>query len=1236
MGKMIAKNIWYRLALLWCGALLVTVMAQGAAPVSNTKARLAILPLQTELESTADLLSVSLGKQSNVELVERQQIKKVLHELALGGAQAQNQLKLGEVLSADGLLFLDRLKKDNREFLSLKFVAVKPGVVIHRNEIPWPLTDPVVWSGFAGEQYASLVPKLFVRKEEAIPVSLLSLQSPVITQETMALDRQLIDLLARSLSAQPNIFVLERQRLERLAFEKDWQATNESFWNGAMVIDGVVNQGGITPGKLKVNARLTPKQGQPVEVVVESDQLQLAELVDQLTHKVTQVLRTTSDKSGWNQAAEALKYAEEARWQMRWGFATEAQQAAESAWALGLHTPEMAALRVEVYSKFLINSFTRWANGMPENKVTVEHTYYSRRALDNYLEYTGRLRKSDLTPVWLKSGADLLNLVSMHLSHADLAGKRDGLKKEELRAIRERIRELAKVLEEAEPIVEQTKLIDGKIPEYPNYGFALMNYGGLWEENFSEGLKHIEKGIKAGCYLTQFKTDYRGGLLELRRTSWSEENPLICEEHWMAMLDRLQKDTNKLVRLSGYLLELKNADNDYQYEDAFLRTWQFLKENRDVLIAGELPFEAASWLLLPRSSMNMGGFMEKRMANELRPAYKKDYDQWLPARQAVQQQEKWRAEEVKFNALIARLEQLALEKKSVSSSEFLSLGVTLDLDRADRLLAAVMAYEMAVPSSPVGFFLRSRIQPVYLKAGKPMPSLISPKLISTNSKSAPVKVTKTPPPAAVKSPEKSAIRPLDLSDVPKAPKEANTNLLELVMPEPLTVRHFLSDQMKAEETGWQQWKLMDGKLWVEMWCNTSESYATGNEFGYKHYTFRFLIEVDLQSPQKQVLHFSKKGNRDDATLHPAFGLSRLQGDQAVFVRHKGKLYRMDQAKLWHETAVGQWQPSTFDLPATSRLMVVNDRLFANTADSILELVPESGELKVLASTRNKPARTLLDELPSLSPALLFSGPQGTVRAAIGDKVFQLSADGKEWRRLTALPVEAGYKMTSPNGLLFEDKNWGQRSGFGALLPYDQEIVRLLSPTGSAMGVSPRRSNDIMWRWRIDEFFDGNAQIIGALDGRDLWLLHGPLRFIKGEGATVDSSYRLSLHVPEQQYPFTFAPKFTSASRAVFSAGTAIDMLMDDQYILFVAPAASKVFVLSKSALKNLAGVNDATRKALQNERITFLEKRKKMWEKMYDANEDGKLDRAEEALMKKNSQVQKDLLDLQKLKDGQR
>ncbi len=1241
---MIANNVWYRLALLWCGALLVTVMAQGAAPVPQAKAKLAILPLQAELESTADLLSVSLGKQSNVELVERQQIKKVLHELALGGAQAQNQLKLGEVLSADGLLFLDRLKKDNREFLSLKFVAVKPGVVIHRNEVPWPLTEPLVWSAFAAEQYASLVPKLFVRKEEAIPVSLLSLHSSVITPETIALDRQLTDLLARNLMAQPKIFVLERQRLERLAYEKDWQATNETFWNGAMVVEGVINPEGMTPGEIKIKARLAPHEGKPVDVVVEGKRDQLAELVNRLTFEVAQVLRTSADKSTWNPVAESLKYSEEASWQMRWGFAAEAQQAAESAWALGLRTPAMATLRVDVYAKFLINFYPNWFNGIPTNKVTAEHVYYCRRALENYLELN-QDSGTNAPPEWLKYGENLLNLASMHLNHVNLAGQRDGLKRNDLRPVREKVRELAKFLERSNPVSTQAKLLNGKLPGYPGYAVILMNYGGLWEETYAAGLKHFERGVKAGYYLPLLSKQNAGVPCGLRRTAWGEENLLDCEDQWQAMLARLQKDTNKLVQLSGYVMGLKTADSDYQFEDTYRELWGFLKENVDLLIDGELPIEVVGWLVEPRGNAFAQSSISDRKRDAFVLGYKKDFEPWRIAAQAAAKKREDAAkvleEEQRFADLISRLEQLTKDKKPFKMGDFFPLNVPLDLIRAEKLLAAVTAYEATVPSaaSSTGY-LRSQIQMVYSKAGKTMPARV-PSVILAPSPEAMKLAKKAPPVPVSKGPEQSAIRLIEIKDVPRAPKEnVQTNSTLLNMPVPVIVTAVMPKKAEVNDKGWKQWKLMDGKLWVETWCNVSEPFSSGNSYGYKSFTVRSLVEVNLSPPHAQTVHYSVKGERDYLAGHllnsHMIGGPPLAGDLSTFTQYKGKLYRMDEGKVWEESAVGLWFPMSWDVPGASKLAVVHDRLFANTSESLLELVPATGEVKVLASARNKPARTLLDNLPDLNQALLFAGPQGAIRVAVGDNIFQLPANGKDWQRITSFIPHSRYKKVSRDGLLFEAVDANRAVGFSALLPGNNEFTELLSLIAPRLPGARSAGNTGYWRWTMEELVVDRAARTGVLDGRDFWLLYGPVFVPERVKPTIDENYQLIWYSADNRDPLMFKPKFAPDSLAVMPGlgmGPGADLLVDDKHIVMAVPSESKAFVLDKAALKSLAGPQTGDREALRKERLAYLEKRKKMWEKMYDSNQNEKLEPGEETMMLKNRQVQKDLEELKLLNE---
>jgi len=118
------------LALLCLGSIFpfAQVFATESAPPKTTvtRARLAIVPLKADLEPAADLLTASLSTRKSVELVERQQIKKILKELEQGRAQVKNQLRIGELLAADGLLFLDRSSKGGKELLSLTWWRLNP------------------------------------------------------------------------------------------------------------------------------------------------------------------------------------------------------------------------------------------------------------------------------------------------------------------------------------------------------------------------------------------------------------------------------------------------------------------------------------------------------------------------------------------------------------------------------------------------------------------------------------------------------------------------------------------------------------------------------------------------------------------------------------------------------------------------------------------------------------------------------------------------------------------------------------------------------------------------------------------------------------------------------------------------------------------------------------------------------------------------------------------------------
>lgn len=1217
--------------------------AQNAS--SPARVRVAIIPLRPDLAPAADLITVNLSTQKNIELLERQQINWVLGELAQSASQTQKQLRLGELLAADGLLFLDRVTNERNYSLTLKLVAVKPGVVISRIETPWPITEPDKWAAYIAEQQASLLPKLFVSKADAIPVSLLSLRSSVITPDTIALDRQLADLLAKSLASQPKIFVLERQRLERLSYEKDWQATNEPFWNGAMVVEGVINPEAVTADALKIKARLTPSQGTPVEVVVDGKRQQMADVINQLTAKVIQALQSKADVSTWDAKAESLQYLEEARWQMRWGFAPEAQQAAESAWALGLHTPEAAALRVEAYSKFLISSFNSWINGVPEARVTADQVYYCRRALENYLELN-QFSGGDVLPAdWSKRGLNLLRLASMHLDHVNQAGKRDGIKRDDLRPTREKIRALVKVVEQSNPVPTHATLNNGELSEYPEYAPVLMNYGGLWEETYAEGLKNYERGLRAGYYLPLVKRQFSGVRCEMLRTSWSDENLLACGDQWTGLLARLQQDPDKQVRLSAYIIELKSYESDYQFDEVFLKAWQFLKENQVALISGELPGEVAGWFADTRSVMLSRSMVRPYGRKNLIPEFKKEYDQWAVAIKAAQEKRKNELVKIEqdkqFVDILRRLEQFTAEKKRFEVREFFPLAVPLDLERAEKLLTAVIAYESAVTTAPrPTYYLRSQIELVYKKAGRTVPPPIGTTGAAPPVKTAKMESRPASPPVASR-PEPFVLHTPDMRDIPRAPQPLSlTNSATVNLPAAVTVAVSLPKGTELRERGWKQWKLMDGRLWVETWARVSASYSTANSAGYQDYTERSLVEINLSAPNAKTVHYTERDRKDtfgsDSTSWNMRRGEPLVGDKSNFVLHKNQLYRMAEGKLWQESGAGLWLPMNVDLPAATRLAVVNNRLLANTPESLLELDPVTGKITVLASLRNKPARTLLDNLPDLAQASLFSGPQGALRVAVKDTVYERNAGNGDWQRVTALTANIRYQRVSPDGLLYEDGNNFSRNGFYALLPGAKTTTGLLSPEPSQFG---RRSNTGSWLWAEEDLRPEHTCRSMTLDGAELWMLLGPTLFTGNTPITIDESYVLRRYASGKRYALRYTFKFPAnfwGDRQAQESKPELDVLTDGKYLVLVAPAESKAFIVSKAQLDSLvsqqAGAMDENRKA----RLAFLEKRKLMWEKMFDRNQNGKLEPDERAAMLSNEQVQKNLQELKELNDLQR
>src|SRR6266542_1872163 len=169
--------------------------ATAASPI-----RLAIVAEDKSLAPALDLLTAELSANSQLALLERAQIDKVLAEQALSAATGRDALKLGQLLGADGVLALETNSVDGRALLSARLIAVKPGVVLGIVKAPLPLEDPLPWSRIVSQQFAPLFPKLTVLVKNAIPISIVNLRCALRSREAQELERQLTLLTIERLS----------------------------------------------------------------------------------------------------------------------------------------------------------------------------------------------------------------------------------------------------------------------------------------------------------------------------------------------------------------------------------------------------------------------------------------------------------------------------------------------------------------------------------------------------------------------------------------------------------------------------------------------------------------------------------------------------------------------------------------------------------------------------------------------------------------------------------------------------------------------------------------------------------------------------------------------------------------------------------------------------------------------------------------------------------------------------
>ncbi len=631
---------------------------------SERPARLAILALQPELRSLADLLLVTLTGQRKLELIERLELERILKEQQLGAGQIKDYVKLGQLLRADGLLILESSGEKGNQMLSTRLVATGPGVVLDEIEMVLPLENPEDWSRHVVLPFIPYWPKLVVTARDAVPVSLLNLRAAISMPNEPGLERQLTAFLKHRLLHQPELFVLERSRMEQLAQEKELTGLDpQKFWNGSHLLEGVLNRDGVKAGELGIHLRLTSPSRKVTEFSLSGPADKPEKILNDLAAKVVAELVQNGRYLTWKPQAEAQQYLEEGQWALRQNLFPEAQQAGEAAWALGLRTSDVLQLRIQAYASGSDKlPAWRWkegeSRGDPPLSLNEERLEKLLLALALYSQATNgpqfRGGSAKIPPAWLTLGGGLVHISARNLK--EIARESYGLQKPfapQLARVRLHGRELIRLL------TPEYKRMEQKGPQ--DFLYDVVYGNALFHDDVATAAEQLHQHVLSGLY-RQAVNQERDGRDKIPLLAVWDGNPKgkeILYKTYRQIFDQLQNDPKVSVQEDVMLGRMKAAISAYEFEDYYRAYWDLKWNNRETSSTEELK-RAWNELNNELSRREDHGGMRapiKQLEKE-RTEWDARMQPWVSQREAAKlqaEQKAWFAEAKKKNDAVAEL-----------------------------------------------------------------------------------------------------------------------------------------------------------------------------------------------------------------------------------------------------------------------------------------------------------------------------------------------------------------------------------------------------------------------------------------------------------------------------------------------------------------------------------------------------------------------------------------------------
>jgi hypothetical protein len=463
------------------------------SPLSAQAVRIAVSG-DASLANLVDVTAGALSDVPNLVVLDRADLDKLGQEVQLQAALTSWNFAGLHVLPADGLILLRAAGSDGKTGVFARLVAVEPGVVLREIALP-DGADPTAQAQAIATGFAPYWAKLAsIRKGGVDAQSLLGLRFEVDSPKTRDWERSLNLLLASRLSAEPDVLVLERWRLNDAVFEKTLAPqAPAAFWTGSSLIDGSMR---LRDGRIEVVVRVRSPHGPEISI---SDQ-DMPENLPALAGRLAEKIRNHPlSPTAWSPSSEARHYAELAAWSLDNRLYDEGVSAVESALALGDTSRTTRMLQVKAYAMAAYLDDLRVLNSGYNNRL-IPITWDSlpqrlpaaTRAASLTRDYI-RTNREFSSPVWtLEDPRDLAVPVLNNCLRVLRGAYENGFQRNQPDEVADLRHELQKLIPETE------ELLRANPSRQLSFFFSERNqYAGLWHETPEETLAFYRERLQA-------------------------------------------------------------------------------------------------------------------------------------------------------------------------------------------------------------------------------------------------------------------------------------------------------------------------------------------------------------------------------------------------------------------------------------------------------------------------------------------------------------------------------------------------------------------------------------------------------------------------------------------------------------------------------------------------------------------------------------------------------------------